>query len=139
MAVTFQDGEPVDPVKLNDLQAQITKIEAVTNRLQIQISAGDGTQTTRIPIITGGTFNVDVTAGTVYTQDINFGTVYNDNEIPDVVACVRSGISKTVDVSVQVINVSKSPQVQIKATGYTGTKKIYVSWIAHYARIISTV
>jgi hypothetical protein len=137
MAVTFQDGEPVDPIKLNDLQTQITEIRSITNRLQTQINSGDGTQTTRIPIVTGGTFSVDVTAGTIYTQDINFGTVYAENEIPDVVACVRSGISKTVDVSVQVINVSKSPQIQIKATGYTGSKKIYVSWIAHYARIVT--
>lgn len=137
MAVTFQDGEPVDPIKLNDLQTQITEIRSITNRLQTQVNSGDGTQTTRIPIVTGGSFSIDVTAGVLATQPINFGTVYNSNEVPDVVASVRSGISKTIDISVSVINVSTAPQIQIKATGYTGSKKIYVSWIAHYARIVT--
>lgn len=97
MTVTFQDGEPVDPKKLQDLQTQIDSIKLQSDQTyNLSKTTADSITTLAVMHLKAGvvTFENGLTGGKVTPIDIDldWGTDY---EIAYVVATPRNQDPKT--------------------------------------------
>lgn len=97
MTVTFQDGEPVDPKKLQDLQTQIDSIKLQSDETYnlSKTTASSITQSTRMHLEAGVvTFETGLPGGKVSSIDIDLGWGA-EYEIAYVVATPRNQDPKT--------------------------------------------
>jgi hypothetical protein len=124
-AVVFNEGEPLDPDKLNKLQTNIANTYQTSSTLY---NATKGSQTVAyVPIMNSHYVEFEkLEPGVVSKLGFDPGTMFTG--IPFVVACLRSDLSKGEQVSVSVINVSNKPEIVIVSNQKRG--KTRVDWIA---------
>jgi hypothetical protein len=138
MPVQFTDGEPVDPIKLQNLQDQITSVKGIADKTFGLINTSTGQTVQTIPVVAGGReLFKQCKAGTIYERTLVFGSVFRENEIPTVVASSRAGLGKG-SLEVAVIYYTGSPTLQVRSTGNKEPRDVYVDYIAFFARPINT-
>lgn len=131
--VVFNDGEPLDPTKLNNLMANITNVYAAQSSLNN--STVDGTPI-GVPVVWLGQHKFeDLKNGDIQTIPLNFEGRFTEEELKSgkvrVNATIRTRVSKTFNPGVSVDSVSSAPTLAIiPAGGFTGTKSCYVDVIA---------
>ena len=136
--VTFNDGEPLDPTKLNKLSQNI-------DTLYKRTSVGnqtDGSGNPAVPII----FTLlhkfeEVAPGSVETFPFNFGDKFSADEISTgqvhAVASNRSTLSKGDNITVSVGKITSSPTIYVSNAGKNAKKNVYVSVIAIVLREVT--
>lgn len=138
MPVTFQDGEPVDPIKLQNLQDQITSVKGLADKTFGLVNTSTGQTVQTIPVVTGGREKfTGCVAGKIYEKTLVFGSVFRENEVPTVVAASRAGLAKG-SLEVAVIYYTGSPTLQVRSTGNKEPRDVYVDYIAYFARPITS-
>ncbi len=80
MAEVFRDGEPVDPIKLQKLQDQITEIKATaSNALDLANRSSDGTTETYQFITRAGSIEFNnIKNGTKQSEPVDLGFIEGD-------------------------------------------------------------
>ena len=135
--VTFNEGEPLDPVKLNKLASNIDnlyKMQSVANQTN---DAGNPA----VPIIFQKLFKFeDVGAGSIVTEAFNFGSTFTESEIKSgkihAVAGVRNGLTKDDNITVSIASITTNPTVYVVNKGKK--RNIYVDVIAIYLKEVTT-
>ena len=124
-AVVFNEGEPLDPDKLNKLQTNIANTYQTSSTLY---NATKGSQTVAyVPIMNSGYVDFpSLEPGIRANIQFDPGTMFTGT--PFVVACLRGDLSKGEQVSVSVINVSNKPEIIMVSNQKRG--KTRVDWIA---------
>lgn len=124
-AVVFNEGEPLDPDKLNKLQTNIANTYQTSSTLY---NATVGSQTVAyVPIINNGHLIFPkLEANKVAGLPFDPGTMFTTT--PYVVATVRSQISDGEQISVSVINVSNKPEIRLISS--KARTDVRVEWIA---------
>lgn len=117
----FNDGEPLDASKLNDLKDGLTKTYQIAQGLQNTLEDG----TTTIPIISGGSITIPaVTAaagGPSQVVDLPVDAKFN-NETPFYTVSIGGGsIDPKRQITLRIIN---GKQVQYFSNGPVGELKI---------------
>jgi hypothetical protein len=77
--VVFNDGEPLDPTKLNNLVKNVNNVYQSAS-LANQTNS-DGTKLSTPVIFTGRVKFSGVKSGTIVSDTINFGQLFNDDEL----------------------------------------------------------
>jgi len=132
--VTFNDGEPLDPTKLNKLVDNINNIYQ-SNSLSLSNAGSANGSTPQVPIIF--TFRhkfENVQAGKPQSTPFNFGGKFDDKDINAGKVYVTTGIkSSVVDKDVIMASVggvtTGAPTLFVNFNG-NGTRTIYVDVIA---------
>jgi hypothetical protein len=126
--VTFNEGEPLDPKKLNDLRLNITNTYQAA--AAFQSSTASGTQTL---LMDAGTITVACTQGTISTAALQIDAKFKTS-IPYFLVSIGSEIYTGDVVSVGVKgNNTQTPQAVINYSASTtkGQKRNFVvNWIA---------
>lgn len=131
--VVFNDGEPLDPTKLNNLMANITNVYA--SQSSLNNSTVDGTPI-GVPIVWIGQHKFEeLENGVIQTAPINFQGRFTEEEIKNgkvrVNATIRSRVSKTFNPGISVDSITTSPTLAIiPAGGFTKAKSCLVDIIA---------
>jgi len=129
ISVVFNEGEPLDPKKLNDLRLNITNTYATASSLQNSTSSG--TQT--ILMDTGQTPSVTVTVGKIGTVALPINAKFGST-IPTFVVSLGSTLAAGDSVSVGVTNTStQTPKAVISysaAPKGTTSKSFVINYIA---------
>lgn len=121
--VTFNEGAPLDPKALNDLQTSVTT--AYTQSMNVVNSSG-GAQ--YVPIIDCGSVVVDVTtANTPAKTAFTLNEAFTDPSKIRVTATVNNGLSKDEQVTVSVAGLASGPTVWVNSNK---VRKYTVHWTA---------
>jgi hypothetical protein len=137
-AVTFNDGEPLDPVKLNKLAKNIDNLYKMTS-LANQ-TTGDGSLA--VPLIFTHYENFrEVEVGKVVTAPLPMTNTYSESEMRSgkiyVVASVRSGLGNKNSITVSVTGVKDlAPKIYLVNNG-PKERNIAVDVIAVYMKEVS--
>ncbi len=137
-AVTFNDGEPLDPVKLNKLAKNIDNLYKMTS-LANQ-TTGDGSLA--VPVVfTHYEYFREVEPGKVKTAPLTMTNVYSQDEMKSgkiyVVASVRSGLSDKNNITVSVSGVKDlAPKIFLVNNG-PKERNIGVDVIAIFMKEVS--
>jgi len=134
--VTFNEGEPLDPVKLNKLVQNIDNLYKMQSLANQTNDAGNPA----VPIIFQKLFKFeDVGVGSVVTEAFNFGNTFTEAEIKSgkihAVAGVRNGLTKDDNITVSIASITSNPTVYVTNKGKK--RSIYVDVIAIYMKEVS--
>lgn len=132
--VVFNDGEPLDPTKLNNLVKNINNIYQTSAISLSNSTMGDGT-TPQVPIIF--TFRhkfENVKAGTPQSFPFNFGNKFDSKDVAAGKVYVATGVKSSItDTDVVMASVggvtTGAPTLFVNFSG-KGTRTIYVDVIA---------
>ena len=135
--VTFNDGEPLDPVKLNKLSQNINTLYERTALTNQTTQSGN----IAVPIIFTAFLKFSkVGPGKAKEQPINMSTVFSDSELKSgrvfAVAGCRSQLDDGDDVSVSITDITTSPKVCVVNSGKE-SKTISVDVIAVLLKEVS--
>lgn len=131
-AVVFNEGEPLDPDKLNKLQTNVANAYQTSATLY-NATAGQQTQP-YIPIMNSGTFTFkELKAGKRKAEPFSPGNMFEG--IPHVVVGIRTDIRDGEQISVSAINLTGSPH--LVCISNKDKASLQVEWIAMEKRIIS--
>lgn len=126
--VTFNEGEPLDPKKLNDLRLNITNTYQTAAALQNATASGNQTI-----LMDAGTLTIACTQGTISTGALAINSKFGTS-IPNFLVSIGSEIYAGDVVSVGVKgNNTQTPQAVINysASATKGQKRNFVvNWIA---------
>lgn len=121
--VTFNEGAPLDPKALNDLQTSVTT--AYTQSMNVVNSSG-GIQ--YVPTIDCGSLEVDVTtANTPGKSSFTLNENFTDPSKIRVSATIVNGLGKDEQVTVSVAGLSSGPTVWVNSNK---VRKYTVHWTA---------
>ena len=140
MVSTFADGEPVDPQKLRDLQAQISEIKAISGNAYNLISTTvNGVKQESVIHTVSGVIEIEnVKSGS--EGNVSTGHTWNASDYTDFVTVATPKLQspKTDEVRVS-IKGEQSPIVHYYFKSSTGTTKelLRINWISTAKRIIS--
>jgi hypothetical protein len=133
--VTFNDGEPLDPTKLNKLVENITNIYQ-SNALSLSNAGSSGETTLQVPIIFTYRYTFqNVKAGAAaQTHTFNFNNKFKDTDLNANKVFVTTGITNAVgdndNVNVAISDIKTgNPKIFCSMTG-TGTRNVSVDVIA---------
>ena len=126
--ITFNEGEPLDPNKLNDLQKN------TSSAYQASSVAYNTTLNSQsepvVPVIKSGTLEFgDMKAGEVKTKTLPADLVIAGLPTPHVVATFRNQVSKGQHVTVSVHTIASTPGVTVYVSG-APRENLLVDWIA---------
>jgi hypothetical protein len=123
--VVFNEGEPLDPDKLNKLQTNIANTYQTSSTLY---NATVGNQTMAyVPVMNNGFVLFEkLEANKVAKLSFDPGTMFTST--PYVVAALRSNLSDGEQLSVSVINLTGKPE--ICAISNKARTNVRVEWIA---------
>lgn len=123
--VVFNEGEPLDPDKLNKLQTNIANTYQTSSTLY---NATVGSQTTAyVPVMNNGYVIFEkLEANKVSKLAFDPGTMFTST--PYIVAGLRSNLSDGEQLSVSVINLTGKPE--ICAISSKARTNVRVEWIA---------
>ena len=136
--VVFNDGEPLDPTKLNNL---VKNINNVYQSAAISLSNSTQGSTPQVPVIF--TFRhkfENVIAGKPQSTVFNFGDRFKEQEITGGKVYVSTGVKAAVSdkdvITATVGGVTTNPTLFVNFSG-NGTRTIYVDVIAICMRDIA--
>lgn len=138
MTVTFQDGEPVDPKKLQDLQTQIDSIKLQSDETYnlSKTTASSITQSTRMHLEAGVvTFENGLTGGKVNTIEIELGWGA-DYEVAYVVATPRLQDPKTNNIRWSLSGNSANTRLNVYAEK-TISGPVNFHWLSAGKKVVS--
>jgi hypothetical protein len=126
--ITFNEGEPLDPNKLNDLQKN------TSSAYQASSVAYNTTLNSQsepvIPVIKSGTLEFgDMKAGDLKTKTLPADLVTAGLPTPQVVATFRNQVAKGQHVTVSVHTITGTPGVTVYVSG-KDRDNLLVDWIA---------
>lgn len=125
-AVVFNEGEPLDPDKLNKLQTNIANTYQTSSTLY---NATVGNQTVAyVPIMNCGSLEFDLTANVAAKKSFDPGTMFTNDPPPHVVATINGVISDKEQISLSVVGVGTKPEIYVIST--KARKGVRVDWIA---------
>ena len=133
MTVVFQDGEPVDPKKLQDLQTQIDAITLKTNEsYNLSTTTANSVSQLSVMHLKAGvvTFENGLTGGKVNTIEIDLGWGA-DYETAYVTATPRLQDPKTNNIRWSLSGNAASTKLNVYAEKNV-TGAINFHWIRHY-------
>ena len=135
--VTFNEGEPLDPVKLNKLASNIDNLYKMQSLANQTNDAGNPA----VPIIFHQLFKFEeVGAGAIVTEAVNNGSKYTQSEIKSgnihAVAGLRNGLTKDDNITVSIASITTNPTVYVVNKGKK--RNIYVDVIAIYLKEVTT-
>ena len=126
--VTFKEGEPFDPNKLNDMQANISTAYTASN--VVYNSTVNGTQSKPlVPVIKSGQLPFEnMTAGEIRTKSLPADIRTEGLPAPQVVATWRNKGKKDQIVTISVHEITTNPSITV----YTNQAitSCLVDWIA---------
>ena len=130
--VVFNEGEPLDPDKLNKLQTNIANTYQTSSTLD---NATVGSQTQAyVPVMNCGYLIFPkLTANKKVPLAFDPGTMFTGT--PFVVAGVRSNFGDAEQITVSVINLTSKPEIVCMST--KDRTDVRVEWIAMEKRTIS--
>ena len=138
MTVTFQDGEPVDPKKLQDLQTQIDQIKLQSDE-SYNLSTTTANSVTKLSVmhLSAGvvTFESGLTGGKVNTMEIDLGWGA-DYEVAYVVATPRLQDPKTNNIRWSISGNKDSTKLNVYSEK-TISAAINFHWISAGKKIVS--
>jgi hypothetical protein len=133
--VTFNDGEPLDPVKLNKLAQNIDTLYQMTSIANQ--TDGDGNSATPVFFTLAHTFE-KLGAGKLATHPFNFGDKFTYDEITSgkvfVNVSIRSTLSADDNITVSVSKVKANTPTIYAVNKGKGTKTVSVDVIAMVLR-----
>lgn len=136
--VTFNDGEPLDPVKLNKLAQNIDTLYQMTSLANQTNEDGN----LAVPVI----FTMfhrfeDVKPGQMKEKTFNFGDKFTKEEIDAgkvyAVASLRSALNKEDNITVSISGIKSTPTIYVVNNGKDTRKTIAVDVIAIVMREVS--
>jgi hypothetical protein len=134
--VTFKEGEPFDPNKLNDMQSNIST--AYTASSVVYNSTVNGAQSKSVvPVIKSGQIRFgDMKAGDVKTESLPADIRTENLPAPHVVATFRNKAKANQIVTVSVHEITTNPSITV----YTNQAitSCMVDWIAVTYRDVAT-
>lgn len=131
-AVVFNEGEPLDPDKLNKLQTNVANAYQTSSTLY-NATVGQQTQA-YIPVMNCGSHTFEnLKAGVKQSQKFDPGTMFATT--PYVVIGVRGPLRDKEQISVSVIGLTGVPELVI--VGNMDRTSCLVNWIAMEKRAIS--
>ena len=130
--VVFNEGEPLDPDKLNKLQTNIANTYQTSSTLY---NATVGAQTQAyVPVMNCGYLEFPkLTANKVARLSFDPGTMFTGT--PFVVASVRSNFEDAEQITVSVVALTSKPEILCMST--KNRTNVRVEWIAMEKRTIS--
>lgn len=121
----FNDGDPVDITKLNEIIDEITSVNKNLNLL------GNQTVSFRPVIWAGkGTVTLGDKAGSVVEEPINYAKAEFGTIIPSVTVTPRSSLKGAVPCFLKTGMTSSSANVAFVTVAGMEKKKVYFDWIA---------
>lgn len=131
-AIVFNEGEPLDPDKLNKLQTNIANTYQTSSTLY-NATVGQQTQA-YVPVMNCGNHTFEnLKAGVRQSQKFDPGSMFSGT--PHVVVGIRSNIRDKEQISVSVINLTGVPE--IVCISNTDKASCRVEWIAMEKKTIS--
>lgn len=133
--ITFNEGEPLDPNKLNDMQKNTNVAYQASN--VVYNSTLNSQSNPVVPVIKSGSLQFGgLAAKEIKTLQLPSDLLIAGLPAPQVVACLRSKSSKDQIVTVSVHEIATNPSVTV----YTSTSmtSCMVDWIAVTYKQIST-
>lgn len=131
-AVVFNEGEPLDPDKLNKLQTNVANAYQTSATLY-NATAGQQTQP-YVPVMNCGNYTFEnLKAGVRKSQRFDPGNMFSGT--PHVVVGVRSDIRDKEQISVSVINLTGVPE--LVCVSNMDKASLRVEWIAMEKRSLT--
>lgn len=123
--VTFNEGEPLDPQKLMQLQANVTNLVTDVNKIGLQ-NATDGTSYSMLT--DGGNFETeDLKVGTPFEYEVPYSSTFDESSPPRIIATVSSILSGEI-VTLSVKSSSTKPIIQVWTN--KARKGVWINWFA---------
>ncbi len=131
-AVVFNEGEPLDPDKLNKLQTNIANTYQTSSTLY-NATVGQQSQP-YVPVLDSGYWTFEnLKAGKRASTKLTFNTAFSG--IPHVIAGIRSDLRDGEQISVSVINLTGNPEIVCISNKDKASCR--VEWIAMEKKTIS--
>lgn len=124
--VTFNEGEPLDPQKLMQLQANVTNLVTDVNKISLQ-NATDGTSYSMLT--DGGYFQTDaLVAGKSFDYPVPYSSAFDESSPPRIVATVSSNLKKGQIVTLSVKDSNQKPVIQVWTN--VSMDPVWINWFA---------
>jgi hypothetical protein len=126
--VTFNEGEPLDPNKLNDIQKNTRTSFQASNI--VYNSTLNAQSNPIVPVIKSGSINFgDVKMGETKTKILPTDLAIAGLPLPHVVATFRNEVVKGQHVTVSVHEIATNPSITVYVSG-KDRANLLVDWIA---------
>lgn len=120
--VSFNEGAPLDPQKLMELQANVTSLVTDVNNLTNTTLEDQYTLK-----IDGGSFMTDdLQVGKPYTKEVPYSPIFTG--VPSIVASIGSGIGDGSIVTISIADADTKPKIQVHTNKNRGPVRI--NWMA---------
>jgi hypothetical protein len=121
--VAFNEGEPLDPQKLMQLQSNVTNLVGDVNGLKNSTADASYTMLTD-----GGNFETeDLKVGTPFEYEVPYSSAFDESSPPRIIATVSSNLNGEI-VTLSVKTSNKNPTIQVWTN--KARKGIWINWFA---------
>ena len=126
--VTFNEGEPLDPQKLMQLQANVTNLVTDVNKIGLQ-NATDGTSYSMLT--DGGSFETEaLVVGTPFEYKVPYSSAFDESSPPKIIATVSSVLPEKGGeiITLSVKSSNSEPTIQVWTN--KARKGVWINWFA---------
>lgn len=134
--VVFNEGEPLDPAKLNKLQANVQTSYQTSNL--IYDSTIGNQSAAYIPVIDCGSIQFGtIPNGKTVSKSLQISSIFDGVGIPKVTATFRNPLGDGDIISVSVSSLGTSPTISVSNKCGKDRSNVFVDWIAVAKKTIS--